>query len=572
MEINETKEGGVVLSPWDEETDFIAVGSGGGGLCAAFTAQANGAAAIVLEKRALVGGSTAMSGGILWAPSNDLMREAGVDDSPEEALRYFEAAVRDGGAASSPQRRRAYVAEINEMIRFLGKKGIPWKLSKGYSDYHDLLDGGKADGRGLIVPHFNLKRVGQWRKRFPPRRGRYKLAASSSDFADLNLMVRTWRGFFTAVQVLTRTVAGYALGQEPAGAGAALVGRMLELCLQSGVDVRLETALEEFVVEDGRVVGVIASQGGRVVRIRARRGVLIAAGGYSRNVEMRQSTGPHPASVDWTSAHEGDTGEVIQIAQFVGAAVSNMDDAWWVPSTMLPSGRPQFLIGERSKPNCIMVDQSGNRFVNEAASYMTVGQAMYARNREVPSIPSWFIIDARHRRRYLWGTALPGVTPRAWVRQGYLVKAHTLDDLAGQCGLDPVALHATVKRFNDMARTGVDRDFQKGASAYDRYYGDPRTHPNPCLGTIEYAPFYAARVYPGDAGTSGGLLTDERGRVLREAGTPIPGLYATGNSTASISGHTYIGPGITIGATFVFGYIAAKDALGLPSATTEVMS
>jgi 3-oxosteroid 1-dehydrogenase len=249
---------------------------------------------------------------------------------------------------------------------------------------------------------------------------------------------------------------------------------------------------------------------------------------------------------------------LLQAALRHGAAVDLMDEAWWIPSSVLPDGTPQFAVYERSKPHAIMVDSSGSRYVNEAASYMEVGQAMYARDQATKAIPSWWITDSRNRRRYLWGMTPGGVTPRKWITDGYMKKAGSIEGLARRCGIDPAALEATVSRYNASAADGVDPDFKKGERAYDRYYGDPRVRPNPCVAPVSKPPFYAVALYPGDVGTCGGLLTDEHARVVRGDGEPIPGLYATGNCTASVMGRTYPGAGASIGASFAFGWIAVR--------------
>jgi 3-oxosteroid 1-dehydrogenase len=211
-----------------------------------------------------------------------------------------------------------------------------------------------------------------------------------------------------------------------------------------------------------------------------------------------------------------------------------------------------------AKPHLIMVDQKGQRFTNESGSYMENGQRMYAAG----AVPAWVIMESRHRDRYPWAGAMGGQTPEAWFEAGYMKKAETIEGLASACALDPQALRRTVDRFNEFARTGKDLDFRRGDRAYDRVFADPTVKPNPCLGAIEKPPFYAVAVYPGDVGTFGGLLTDEHARVLTAQGVPIPGLYATGNSTASVMGRCYPGAGASIAASFVFGYIAAHDAAG----------
>jgi 3-oxosteroid 1-dehydrogenase len=225
-----------------------------------------------------------------------------------------------------------------------------------------------------------------------------------------------------------------------------------------------------------------------------------------------------------------------------------------------PDGSAGFLLAERSLPHGFIVDRSGKRFMNESESYVDAGHHTYQRNRTVEAIPAYLVIDSRHRRRYPFGFNLPGITPKKALESGYLVKAGSLEELAGKLGIDPAGLHETAARFAEFARTGEDEDFHRGDSAYDRFYSDPRVTPNPNLGAVAKPPFYAAKVYPGDLGTKGGLLTDEHARVLREDGSVITGLYAAGNTSASVMGRTYPGPGATIGPAMTFGYVGGKHA------------
>jgi 3-oxosteroid 1-dehydrogenase len=251
---------------------------------------------------------------------------------------------------------------------------------------------------------------------------------------------------------------------------------------------------------------------------------------------------------------------MIQAAMALGAQTDLMDEAWWMGTSMLPDGSNggMHTPNDIGKPHCIVVDKHGQRFVNESNSYMEFGKAMYTAG----AVPAWAIMDSRHRNSYPWGLALPGMTPKKLVEQGYFKKAATLAELADLCGVDPAGLVATVERFNGFARSGVDADFHRGESAYNRYYGDPTVKPNSCLGTIEKGPFYAVELVPGDVGTSGGIMTDEYARVLKADGSVIPGLYATGNSSAAVVGRVYPGAGASVGPSMTFGYIAALHAAG----------
>jgi 3-oxosteroid 1-dehydrogenase len=279
---------------------------------------------------------------------------------------------------------------------------------------------------------------------------------------------------------------------------------------------------------------------------------------------MREQFQRAPASVDWTVANPGDTGEAIQAMARAGGGLALMDESWWGMVFMPPGGgEPRQTVPELHKPFGLMVDASGQRFVNEANSYMEVGRACYLRNQEgVKAIPAWLVMDARARKRYIFAFQFPGPWPNKWIEAGAIKRDMTIAGLARQCGIDPDGLERTIARFNTFAQRGVDEDFHKGDSAYNRYYGDPTVKPNPCLGAVEKPPFWAAPLYPGDVGTCGGAMTNEHGQVIREDGTPVDGLYAAGNCTASLAGPYYIGAGQSIGTSSIFGYLAAKHAAG----------
>jgi 3-oxosteroid 1-dehydrogenase len=275
---------------------------------------------------------------------------------------------------------------------------------------------------------------------------------------------------------------------------------------------------------------------------------------------MRREYQESPVTDEWTSGTDGNRGGPITVAKHAGAALALMDDAWWGPTIMFPdTHKPLFMLMERSLPYCFMVAKDGKRFMNESESYVDAGHHQYERNRAVEAIPAWQIMDARHRKFYPFGMAMPGNGgTRKLLEQGLFVEGQTLEELAGKIGVDAANLVETARRFSEFARTGKDLDFHRGDSAYDRVYSDPRVRPNPNLGPVEQAPFYAVKVFPGDLGTKGGVLTDEHARALREDGTVIEGLYAAGNASASMMGHTYPGPGATLGPAMVFGYIGGR--------------
>lgn len=546
---------------WDEAVDFIVVGSGAGSACAGLELRHRGKSVLVLEKESKIGGSTAMSGGVLWIPDNPLMKREGVPDSYEEARTYMDALVGDVGPASSPARREAYLREGPKLIEFLEGFGVRFLRCEGWSDYHDELPGGKARGRSLACPLIDGRELGDLADKL--RRHPRAPPLSSHEVRPLMLMKRTLKGFYTAARVGIRMAEKTYLKRDVLGMGAALQARFLRAAIEQGVEIRANAPVTGLVEVEGRVQGVVTVRDGKPVRIQARDGVLINAGGFSHNQRMRDAWGPPGLRQEWSASSPGDTGEVIEQAMGLGADVALMDEAWWIPSTLPPGGQPAHMVGDISKPHLIIVDSKAQRIFNESASYMQNGQKIIERDRTTPAIPAWTIFDDHHRSRYVYAGARPGKTPQAWIDAGFLKKADTLEDLAAQCGLDPAALSRTVDRFNGFARTGVDEDYHRGARAYDRCHGDPTVRPNPNLGAIDRAPFYATQIYPGDAGTSGGLMTDEHARVLRKDGKPILGLYATGNSTASVFGRHYGGAGSSIGASCIFAWQAAKHAAGV---------
>lgn len=542
---------------WDREVDVLVVGTGAAGLSTAIAAAEAGRRTLVVEGSPKWGGTTAFSGGGLWMPTNPLIAR---EDSVEKALTYMDAAIGDdAGPASSPERRRAFVETVPEVYKFLAELGIRWVAAKEYPDYYPDRPGGMV-GRGIENQPFDLRELGEWRKTsragdlIPP------IPLKTDDIWLLSRAWSTWSGFARGARFVFRVLSGLVRGKKLCGLGAGLVSNLLTIALKQGVEVLLSTPLTGLVVTDGVVTGAtVTDADGRELRIRALGGVTLAAGGFAQNSEWRQKYHGVPG---YSSAADGDQGDAIRIAESVGARLSLMDDAWWGASVPMPEGSPQFLVAERSMPFSIVVDGEGDRYTNESASYIDFGHAMLAHK----AIPSWLILGTQHRRRYLFAPLLQhGKKMR---ELGTVHSAATIEELAGRLDMDPARLRATVDRFNGFARTGVDEDFGRGATVYDNYYGDPRVKPNPNLGPLAKGPFTAVQVVPGDLGTKGGLLTDADARVIGADGEPIAGLYAAGNTTASVMGHTYPGPGSTIAPAVVFGYRAGRHAAA--RATAEV--
>jgi 3-oxosteroid 1-dehydrogenase len=540
----------------DRTCDVLIIGSGIGGLTATIAARLAGMKPMLVEKLPEIGGSSAMSGGVLWLPNNALMQREGVADSREDALTYIANFVPEGDPGSTVERREAYVDAVAPLVSLYESQGLPLRRCDGYSDYYDLLPGGNARGRSLEAEVFDANRLGAWKSRFKPQN--MPIPAKSSEAAKLMQMGITWTGRKTAAQVALRGLTGKLTGKAVYSSGAALQGRLLEIALKLGCDIHTNAALVSLDQEGGRVTGAQVRFGDRVERVRTAHGVLVSAGGFARNAAMRHQYQHEPTTDAWTHANVGDTGEAISAMADAGAALGYMDESWWVMGFLNDTPGGNQVVPELSKPHIMLVDADGKRFVNEANSYMEVGRATYERNKTAKAIPAWAIMDSRHRKRFVFGFAMPGITPKDWIEKGYMKKDTTLAGLAAQCGVDAAGLQATIDRWNAMSRMGVDEDFAKGRSAYNRYYGDPTQTPNPCMGAIEKGPFYAAPLVPGDVGTCGGAVTDENGQVKRPDGSRIEGLYASGNCTSPLAGPHYIGAGQSIGCSAIFGMLAVQ--------------
>jgi len=543
---------------FDEILDFVIVGSGGGSMAAALYLKSIGNNALILEKTAKIGGSTAMSGGILWIPANPLMARERVPDSIEAGRRYMDATVGiDAGPGASAARKDAFLSVGPKMVEFLERCGMKFIRVEGWADYYDDREGGCTRSRSIAAPMLDAREMGPLFDKLRP--GPLAMPLPADQTRNISLATRTPRGMWEGAKLMWRIWQGNRRGKPILSYGGALQGRMLMLAERAGVLIRTDTGVVDLIETGGRITGVIAECDGRRTRIGARLGVLINAGGFSRNEDMRKRYQPQPSSVIWTNASPGDTGEMIQIAQKHGAALDLMDQAWWIPGTSPVRGASCFMHAiDLSKPHCIVVNRQGRRIMNESQSYMANGQAIYR-----DGVPAFVLLESRHRKRYAWGTQPPGTTPPEWEASGFLQKADTIEELAAKCGIDPAGLASEIAKFNRFAATGQDLDFHRGDRGYDRWFGDPTLKPNPNLGAIEKPPFYAMEMVPGDVGTAGGIVTDECARVLREDGSAIDGLYATGNSTASVMGRCYPGAGASIAASFVFAYIAAHCAAGV---------
>lgn len=550
---------------FDEQVDFIVVGSGGGALCAALKIASEGRGVVVLEKTEFVGGTTARSGGVMWIPNNPFLKRDGIEDSFAKASTYLEGLVSDAEEApgTSPARRASYLKAAPEMVEFLLSQGIPLDRAKHWPDYYDEREGGLQSGRCVVAAPFNVNSLGEWKTRM--RKGFLEMPATLEEALVLPYFKRWSKSRKTLFKVIGRILIALLTGKRYVAAGKALQGWLLGKSLWAGADIRIKSPVTELIEQDGKVLGVVTEKNGKPWRIQSRLGVLVGAGGFAHNAEMRQSYQPG-TSPRWSSALPTDTGEMIQEMQRLGAALAQMDEMVGNQCVLPPESQEgEIQFGAQAitaKPHAILVDQQGQRYMNEGGSYMAYCKAMLVRNNTVPAVPSWAIFDSQFLSKYMIAGTMPGKKkPAAWYSSGFLKKADSLQELAGLLSIPESLLESTVERFNGFVETDCDEDFHRGERAYDRWLGDPLHSPNESLGKIEQGPFYAVAVYPGDVSTYGGVVADEHARVLREDGSVIEGLYACGVSTASVMGRVYPGAGSSVGPSCTFGYVAARHVL-----------
>ncbi|GGL49846.1 FAD-dependent oxidoreductase [Wenxinia marina] len=546
--------------------DLVVVGSGAAGMAAALTAAEGGLDVVILEKDATVGGSTAVSGGAIWIPDNPKMRAAGMEDDREAAFTYI---AGEAGNRMKPDLVRAFLKAGPEMVTFMEAHAALQFEHRAYSpDYHPDRPGAAMGGRVLDALTFDGRTLGDDFDRLKPPIGEFTIFGGMMlnrfDIGHFMKMTRKPSSALHAARLLARH--GRDRLRHRRGTrlvlGQAVAGRLFKSVLDRGIPVVTGATLERLEMLGDRVAAVTLADGRRVA---ARRGVVLATGGFPQNAQLRAQVMPHVAAgaPHASMSPAAGTGGAITAAQAIGAhfVTTNSHAAFWAPVSMLPGKdgpRPfPHLFLDRAKPGVIAVGPDGRRFVNEAVSYHDFVSAMI----ETGTTRAWLICDCRALRRYGLGPVRPFPAPwRQHVRSGYLKTGDSPVALADAIGVPADALEATVAEVNGFAETGTDAAFGKGSTAYQTYLGDPEVGPNPCLAPLTRAPFVAIEIQPGDIGTTMGLDTDPSGRVLREDGSAIPGLYACGNDMNSIMAGAYPGAGITLGPALTFGYIVGRHA------------
>jgi len=548
----------------DTLVDLLVVGSGTG-MAAALAAHECGLTVLIVEKSSHVGGSTARSGGALWLPASQILEKKRAGDTAERAETYLRSVV----AGSAPaDRSTGYLRNITATVEML-QRTTPIRLAwaKDYSDYHPEEPGGTAAGRTCECRPLNSAILGEYRTRL--RAGvmevKIPMPTTTADYRWMNLMARVPRkGIPTIAKRLAQGVGGLLIGRRYVAGGQALAAGLFAGVVRAGIPIWTDTDLQRLTTDGGRVTGAVVGHDGREVTVTARRGVVLAAGGFDHSMAMRWKFQSESLGEHLSLGAETNTGDAIHAAQDLGAATDLMDQAWWFPAVAaLPGAAPSVLLAERSLPGSLIVDQNGSRFANEATDYMSFGQRVLQRERSGNPVESmWIIFDQQYRNSYVFaGELFPRMPiPQSWYEAGIAHRSDDLAELASKMGVPEARFVTTVTRFNEMSRAGHDADFDRGSSAYDRYYGDPTIKPNANLRALDRRPFYAVQMVLSDLGTCGGLRADNCARVLREDGSVMDGLYAIGNTAANAFGTTYPGAGATIAQGLVYGYIAARHA------------
>lgn len=564
------------MASTDLTTDVLVVGSGAGGLSTAITARKHGLDVVVVEKDDVFGGTTAFSGGVLWIPGSPHSREAGYGDSRDAVRTYLK---KETGNFYDDEVVEAFLDSGPKMVEFFEKETEVKFVQSLYPDYHPNVEGGAQIGRSITAAAFDARKLGADFARLRPPLETITFMGMMFNSSNAEL-----KHFFNATKSLTsfayvakrlaghvRDLAIYRRGVEVTS-GNALAARLAKSTFDLGIPIRTSTPVRELIVRDGQVEGAIVAGPHGDQRIMARKGVVLACGGFPHDKARLAKAYPHVARggehVSPTPA--SNTGDGVKLAETAGGhcEIRFPNAAAWMPVSLPPlsGGRtgvfPHLL--DRYKPGIIAVNRKGKRFTNESESYHDVGEAMIRDCEGEKETAAWLVCDHRAIRKYGLGYVKPAPVPMSpFLRNGYLNRGNSAQELARTIGVDPEGLAETLRTYNAAAAHGEDPAFGRGTTAFNRYLADPEQKPNPCIAPIGKVPFYAVKIVMGDLGTFDGLTTDVVGRVLDGAGKPVLGLYAAGNDRASMMGGNYPGAGITLGPIMTFGYITGRHLAGV---------
>ncbi|MFW1754720.1 FAD-dependent oxidoreductase [Acinetobacter wanghuae] len=549
--------------------DVLVVGSGASGMATAITAKLLGLNVLVIEKSKNYGGTTARSGGWLWVPGTKLAKAYGHEDSPEAVKAYLKY---EGGDAYNEERVDSFVNHCSDAVDFFTKKtAVQFDMPLTFPDYHAEAPGAMQGGRSMVTRPFDARELGDRLALLePPLPELTVFGMMIGSGADLRHFMKATRSLESALYTVKRfgthfaECLKYGRGMLLTN-GNALAGRLAKSALDLDIPVLVDTAAKELILTNGKVVGLKAVSAGQEITINASRAVVLAAGGFPHNTELRKRLYSHSVTgLDhWSPTTETNTGDSIAMVEKANVKVDTHleNNAAWAPISLVKRKdgthgvMPHFI--DRAKPGVIAVNKKGKRFVNEANSYHDFVQGMIKGANIDGEITSWLICDRKTLRMYGLGSVSPQPLPIGkYLKSGYLKQGRSIAELAKNCGIDPQGLEETISKFNPLAKIGQDPEFGKGSKAYNRYQGDPLHMPNPCLKPIEQGPFYAVQLRPGDIGTYAGLPVDRHSRVLDATGQIVQGLYSVGNDATSIMGGNYPGAGITLGPALVFGYQA----------------
>jgi succinate dehydrogenase/fumarate reductase flavoprotein subunit len=558
----------------EREVDLLIAGAGPAGMTAALVANLQGLKVLLCEKSGQVGGTGATSAGTLWIPGNHQSRKAGFDDSADKAQDYLDALV---GSGVNRDLRTAYLQTGPIAIDYLeDNTDVKFMACGRHPDYRSNMKGAAVSGRAIAPQPFDGRLLGKDFARLRPPIREFMvfggMMVGKADIAPLVGRFKSLANFSHAAKLLLRYLGDRI--RYPRGTrlvmGNALVGRLFLSLKQRGVEILFDAPITDVVYENGHVTGAKIRIAGDEIYVRTRKGVVFATGGYAHNKKFRDAFMPRPVPVHSLSS-EFNSGDGLAIGERLGGRIAPEEhgqSGLWTPVSLTTradgtKGLYPHLMLDRAKPGLIAVNQEGQRFVNEALSYHDFVEAMFAANVRAPTIPCYLICDAAFIEKYGLGIAYPGMRDlTALLKSGYLKRGDTFDALAAQIGIGGQALRATVARYNGFAPTGVDIDFGKGETELNRFNGDESHKPNPCIGPIAAAPYYAVELWPAEIAVSTGLSTDADARVLDRERRVIPGLYACGNDMASPMSGSYPGPGTTLGPGMVFAYRAAMHAAG----------